>query len=121
MGGIAVPRASVAPPLACIDSMRPIPANRFQLISQAGSEAVMICSALRYADSAIVGIPSPPGEFMTTVGGGADTVAAEMWKLSSCCWMAITLGPNESLAAGADNGTRVVVVSRRTLVGGAAR
>src|ERR1700760_2562322 len=113
MGWIAVPRASVTPPLACIDSMRPIPANRFQLIPQAGSEAVMICSALRYADSAIVGIPSPPGEFMTTAGGGADTVAAAMWKLSGCCWMAITLGPNESLEAGGATGARGVLGFRR--------
>src|SRR5271166_4424310 len=84
MGWIAVPRASVAPPLACIDSMRPIPANRFQLIPQAGSEAVTICSALRYADSAIVGIPSAPGEFMMTNrrgcrhGGGRDVEALRL-------------------------------------------
>ena len=36
-----------APPLACIDSMRPIPASRFQLTPQAGSEAAIFCSALR--------------------------------------------------------------------------
>src|SRR6202007_1644637 len=112
MGWIAVPRASVTPPLACIDSMRPIPANRFQLIPQAGSEAVIICSALRYADSQIVGTPSAPGEFMTTVGGGADTAAAAMWKLSGCCWMAMTLGPNESLEAGGATATGAVVASR---------
>src|ERR1700722_7575707 len=120
MGWIAVPRASVAPPLACIDSMRPIPANRFQLIPQAGSEADMICSALRYADTAIVGIPSAPGEFMTTVGGGGDTGGAEMGKLSSCCWMAMTLGPNESLEAGATTATGVIVASRSIGVGAAA-
>src|ERR1700747_3615849 len=105
MGWIAVPRASVTPPLACIDSMRPIPASRFQLIPQAGSEAGMICSAFRYADSAIVGTPSLPGECMTTVGGGADTAAAAMWKLSGSCWMAMTLGPDESLEAGGTTAT----------------
>src|ERR1700759_660993 len=120
MGWIAVPRASVAPPLACIDSMRPIAANRFQLIPQAGSAEVMICSALRYADSAIVGIPSPPGEFMTTAGGGADTVAAAMCKLSSCCWMATTWGPNESLEALATTATGVSVASRGIGAGAAA-
>src|SRR6201993_4831980 len=120
MGWIAVPRASVTPPLACIDSMRPIPANRFQLIPQAGSEAVMICSALRYADSAIVGTPSLPGECMTTVGGGADTAAAAMWKLSGSCWMAMTLGPDESLEAGATTATGAIVACRSIGVGAAA-
>jgi hypothetical protein len=115
-----VPRASVAPPLACIDSIRPIPANRVQLIPQAGSEADTIRSAFRYADSAIAGIPSAPGEFTTTVGGGADTVAAAMWKLSSCCWIAMTLGPDGSVEAGVTAVTGVIVASFRIGVGAAA-
>ena len=60
--------------------MRPIPASRFQLMPQPGSAVAIIRSALRYADSAIVGMPSAPGVFTTTVGGGADAVAAAMWK-----------------------------------------
>ena len=57
---------------------------------------------------------------MTTVGGGVDTVAAATWKLSSCCWMAMTLGPNESLEAGAATATGVIVASRSIGVGAAA-
>jgi hypothetical protein len=56
--------------------MRPIPANRFQLIPHPGSEAAIICSALRYADNAIAGMPSAPGEFTAMAGGGAETAAA---------------------------------------------
>ena len=47
MGFTAVPLTSVAPPLACIDSMRPIPASRFQLIPQFGAAVAIIASALR--------------------------------------------------------------------------
>src|ERR1700741_2695901 len=100
MGRIAVPRASVAPPLACIDSMRPMPASRFQLMPHAGSAMAIIRSALRYADSAIVGIPSEPGVFTTAVGGGADTIASPMWKPIFGCWTAITSGPDGSEEAG---------------------
>src|SRR5271169_1565153 len=57
---------------------------------------------------------------MTAVGGGADTVAAAIWKLSSCCWMAMTLGPNESLEAGATTATGVIVASRSIGAGAAA-
>src|ERR1700759_4220191 len=57
---------------------------------------------------------------MTTVGGGADPVAAARWKLASCCWMAMTLGPNESLEAGLTTVTGVIVASRGIGVGAAA-
>ena len=57
---------------------------------------------------------------MTTVGGGADAVAAAMWKLCSCCWMAMTLGPTGSLEAGATTATGVIVASRSIGVGAAA-
>src|ERR1700733_12502827 len=101
MGRTAVPWVSVAPPLACIDSIRPIPASRFQLMPQAGSASAIIRSALRYAASAIVGMPSAPGEFTTSVGGGADTLASAMWKPTFGCWTAITIGPVGSVEAGA--------------------
>ncbi|CFE53499.1 Uncharacterised protein [Mycobacterium tuberculosis] len=42
-----MPRASVAPPFACIDSMRPIPASKFQLTPQPGAAAAIFSSALR--------------------------------------------------------------------------
>src|SRR5271156_9491 len=112
MGRIAVPCASVAPPLACRDSMRPIPASRFQLMPQPGSAPAIIRSALRYADSAIVGMPSAPGEFTTTVGGGADTVAAPMWKPILGCWTEITIGPVGSVEAGGPAATGGVGASR---------
>src|ERR1700751_552051 len=82
MGRTAVPRASVAPLLACSDSMRPIPASRFQLMPQLGWASASSRSALRYAASAIDGILSAPGEFTTTAGGGADNEAAATWKVA---------------------------------------
>ena len=42
-----LPWASVAPPLACTDSMRPIPASRFQLTPQPGYAEAIMRSALR--------------------------------------------------------------------------
>ena len=78
MGRTAVPLESVAPPLACNDSMRPMPASRFQLTPQPGAAVAIIRSALRYAANAIVGIRSAPGAFTTADGGGADIVAAAM-------------------------------------------
>src|ERR1700743_1264218 len=109
---MAVPRASVAPPLACPDSMRPIPASRFQLMPQPGSLAAIIRSALRYAFSAIPGIPSAPGVFTTPVGGGADDVAAATWKPTFGCSTAITSGPVGSVEARATPATGVMAASR---------
>ncbi|SHX20319.1 Uncharacterised protein [Mycobacteroides abscessus subsp. abscessus] len=47
IGVSAVPRASVAPLLAWPDSMRPMPASRFQLMPQPGMLVAMIFSAVR--------------------------------------------------------------------------
>src|ERR1700743_1202561 len=117
MGRTAVPWVSVAPPLACIDSMRPIPASRVQLMPQPGAAPAIIRSALRYADSAIVGIPSAPGEFTTTVGGGADTEASAMWKPIFGCWTAITIGPVGSVEAGATAASGVIAASCSVVFG----
>src|ERR1700749_2132229 len=111
MGRAAVPWVSVAPPLACIDSMRPIPASRFQLMPQAGSATAIIRSALRYADSAIVGMPSAPGEFTTPAGGGADAMAAPIWKPVLGCWTATTNGPDGSVDAGVTAAIGVIAAS----------
>jgi hypothetical protein len=45
---------------------------------QPGAADAIIRSALRYADNAIAGMRSAPGEFTTTDGGGAEIVAAAM-------------------------------------------
>src|ERR1700739_1547095 len=117
MGRTAVPCTSAAPPLACIDSMRPIPASRFQLMPQAGSATAIIRSALRYADSAIVGMPSAPGEFTTAIGGGADAEAAATWKPVFGCWTAITSGPVGSVEAWVTAATGVKAASRSVDLG----
>src|ERR1700739_585969 len=117
MGRIAVPRASVAPPLACIDSIRPIPASRFQLMPHAGAATPIIRSALRYADNAIAGMPSAPGVFTTAVGGGADAKAAATWKPVFGCWTAMTSGPDGSVEAGVTAATGVMAASRSVDLG----
>src|SRR5687768_14371582 len=80
MGRTAVPRESVAPPLACIDSMRPMPASRFQLTPQPGYAEAIMRSALRYAARAIAGMPRAPGELTIAAGGGDDAVVEAMWN-----------------------------------------
>ena len=56
-------------------------------------------SALRYADNAIAGIPSAPGEFTAMAGGGAKAVAAAICKLVDGRFTATTAGPGGALAA----------------------
>src|SRR5271165_7240386 len=102
MGYTAVPCASVAPPLACIDSIRPIPANRFQLTPHAGSASAIIRSALRYADNAIAGIRREPTELTTASGGGgAMMLASATWKLAGARATETTDGPDWSRVPGA--------------------
>src|SRR6516162_347921 len=96
--------------------MRPIPANRFQLIPHPGSEAAIIRSALRYADNAIAGMPSAPGEFTAMAGGGAETVAAAIWKLVGGRLTATTAGPVGPLPAAATAATGAMVTPRKTVV-----
>src|SRR5258708_30866877 len=96
MGWPAVPGARAAPPLACPDSMRPIPAKRFQLIPQLGLEVAIICSALRYAARAIDGMPGALGEFTTEAGGGADLVTGAICRLAGGRATATTAGPDTS-------------------------
>src|SRR5258705_9041479 len=101
MGRTAVPRVSVAPLLACNDSIRPMPASRFQLTPHVGWALAIIRSALRYACSAIDGMPSAPGEFTTMEGGGADIVAAAAtWKLVGGRLTGTTDGPGRASASG---------------------
>src|SRR5277367_364625 len=92
--------------------MRPIPASRFQLMPQPGSAVAIIRSALRYAASAIPGIPSTPGVFTTRVGGGADAAASAMWKPIFGCSTATTSGPVGSVEARATAATGVMAASR---------
>src|ERR1700684_2316633 len=57
-------------------------------------------------------MPSAPGEFTTTVGGGADTVDAAMWKPIFGCWTTITNGPVGSVEARATAATGGMAASR---------
>jgi hypothetical protein len=116
-----VPRASVAPPLAWPDSMRPVPAKRFQLISQLGLEVAIICSALRYAARAIDGIPGALGEFTTEAGGGADLVAAAICRPAGCRAAATMAGPDTSLPAAASTAAAVLATRGKAGVGGVTR
>src|ERR1700758_1137668 len=100
-----------------MDSMRPIPANRFQLIPHPGLEALIIRSALRYADNAIPGMPSAPGEFTAMAGGGAETVAAAICKLVDGRFTAITAGPGGPLPAAVTAATGEMAVPRKAGVG----
>src|SRR6202022_4942227 len=111
IGRTAVPRASVAPPLACIVSIRPMPATRFQLTPQFGAARAIMPSALRYADNAIAGIRRAPGEFTTTAGGGAETVATATWKLVGGLLIPITDGPASSSAPGITAANGVTLTS----------
>src|SRR6516162_4863190 len=97
--------------------MRPIPANRFQLIPHPGSEAAIIRSALRYADNAIAGMPSAPGEFTATAGGEANMVAAAQCKLVGGRATATTAGPDGALAAAVTAATGEMAVPRKAGVG----
>src|ERR1700742_3585929 len=108
MGTTAVPRASTAPPPAWPDSMRPIPANRFQLMPQAGAAPDIFCSALRYADRAIDGMPSAPGEFTIIRGGGADEAPAATWTGIGARSAAMTPGPSRLGTAGETAATGVM-------------
>src|ERR1700722_11886362 len=92
--------------------MRTIPAIRFQLMPQPGSAVAIIRSALRYALSAIPGMPSAPGVFPTPVGGGADDAASAMWKPIFGCSTEITNGPVGSVEARATAATGVMAASR---------
>src|SRR5271156_1498872 len=97
--------------------MRPIPANRFQLIPHAGSEVAIIRSALRYADNAIAGMPSAPGEFTTMAGGGAETAATAIRKLVGGRATATTAGPDGPLPATATTATGEMAVLCKVGVG----
>ena len=77
----------------------------------------IIRSALRYADSAIAGMPSAPGVLTTAVGGGADAKAAATWKPIFGCWTAITSGPDGSVEAGVTAATGVIAASRSVDLG----
>ena len=77
----------------------------------------IIRSALRYADSAIAGMPSAPGVLTTAVGGGADARAAATWKPIFGCWTAITSGPDGSVEAGVTAATGVIAASRSVDLG----
>ena len=79
---------------------------------QSGSETAIIRSALRYAVSAIAGMPSAPGVFTTTVGGGADAAASAIWKPIFGCRAAMTSGPVGSVEARATAATGVIAASR---------
>ena len=79
---------------------------------QPGSEVAIIRSALRYAVSAIVGMPSVPGVLTTRVGGGADAAASAMWKPIFGCMAAMTSGPVGSVEARATAATGVIAASR---------
>src|SRR6201998_3781502 len=110
MGTTAVRRASTAPPPAWPDSMRPIPANRFQLMPQAGAATDIFCSALRYADRAIDGMPSAPGEFTIIGGGGADEAPAATWNGTGGRRAEMTAGPVRSGMTGETAATGVTAV-----------
>src|SRR6185503_11048443 len=98
MGRTAEPDASVAPPLACIDSMRPMPASRFQLMPQPGYELAINRSAFWYAFRAIIGMRRVPGELTTTAGGGPEMLEVEaMWKAVGALVAATTEGPDGSM------------------------
>src|ERR1700739_461882 len=107
IGTTAVPRASTAPPPAWPDSMRPIPASKFQLTPQPGAATAIFCSALRYAASAMDGMPSAPGEFTINGGGGAVEAASATWKAVGACSMAMTTGPERSGTVGETAATGV--------------
>ena len=62
---------------------------------QPGAATAIFCSALRYAASAIDGMPSAPGEFTTIGGGGAGAVSTPTCKLLGGCGSATTKGPDE--------------------------
>src|SRR5271166_5977926 len=88
--------------------MRPMPANKFQLTPQPGAAAAIFASALRYAASATIGMPSAPGAFTIIGGGGAEMVAAATWKLVFACWIAMTAGPDGSRPTGETAATGVM-------------
>src|ERR1700739_3004824 len=108
MGTPPVPRASTAPPPAWPDSMRPIPANRFQLTPQPGAATAIFCSALRYAARAIDGMPSAPGEFTIIGGGGADAAPAATWNAFGARPAAMTIGPSRLGTTGETAATGVM-------------
>src|ERR1700739_603409 len=108
MGTTAVPRASTAPPPAWPHPRRPIPANRFQLIPQAGAATAIFCSALRYAARAIDGMPSAPGEFTIIGGGGADEAPAATWNAIGARAAVMTAGPSRLGTAGEPAATGVM-------------
>src|SRR6201993_1361492 len=110
IGTTAVPRASTAPPPAWPDSMRPIPANRFQLTPQPGAATAIFCSAPRYAASAIDGIPSAPGEFTIIGGGGADEAPSATWNGVGGRRAEMTAGPVRSGMTGETAATGVTAV-----------
>src|SRR6516164_10572068 len=110
IGTTAVPRASTAPPPAWPDSIRPIPANKFQLMPQPGAATDIFCSALRYAASAIDGMPSAPGEFTIIGGGGAFEAPSATWKAVGACSTEITAGPVRSATEGETAATWVMAV-----------
>ncbi len=72
----------------------------------------IIRSALRYAFSAIAGMPSAPGVLTTPVGGGAEAAASAMWKPIFGCRAATTRGPVGSVEARATAATGVMAASR---------
>src|ERR1700751_4497775 len=111
IGTTAVPRASTAPPPAWPDSMRPIPASRFQLTPQPGEATAIFCSALRYAARAIDGIPSAPGTFTIIGGGGATAAPSATWNAVGPRAVEMTTGPEVSGTVGDTAATGVMVAS----------
>ena len=79
---------------------------------QPGSEVAIICSALRYAVSAIVGMPNAPGVFTTRVGGGAEAAAFGDVETDLRVQGGETNGPVGSVEARATAATGVIAASR---------
>ncbi|OBJ30646.1 hypothetical protein A5621_23270 [Mycobacterium colombiense] len=92
--------------------MRPMPASRFQLTPQPGTATAIFCSALRYAASAMLGMPSAPGALTIIAGGGADSAGSATWKTVGPRSTGTTAGPVRSGRVGETAATGVTAACR---------